>query len=105
MKGKSLARWESRRKDGFVRFVLKWGVFRFGGLLLVCSALSIPLAFWIDRRKMAQAGIDFRVTLADVVPFLPRLFLIVAVGGALLGVIVWFSNERLYRRAQREARA
>jgi uncharacterized membrane protein len=73
--------------------------------MLACTAVSMPLAYWIDRRRLAQAGIDLRVTLADVVPLLPRLFGIVALGGALLGVIMWFSNERSYQRAQRETRA
>ena len=105
MNRKSLARWEAYRKDGFVRFVLKWGVLRSGAVLLACNAVSMPLAFWIERREMAKAGIDLRVSFADAVPLLPRLFVIVALGGALLGVVVWFANERSYRRAQKEARA
>jgi hypothetical protein len=98
MKGKSLERWESRRKGGFARFVLKWGLLGFGSALLLGSIVSVFVSFWLLRRDMA-----FQVELADILPFVPRLLLIAVGGGALTAVVLWFSMESAYRRAQRRA--
>src|SRR5258705_4130601 len=98
---KPLARWESRRKQGLARFILNWGVIRFGSVLLVCSIVSTVLSGWLFRRKMAESGLTFELQFGDMIPFLPRLLVIVFGGGAALAAILWCFIESSYRRAQR----
>ena len=105
MMRRSLVLWERRRKNGLLYFVLMWGVVRCGSVFLICSFASISLSNWLFNRRMAQAGVQFEVKLADLAPFLPRLLVIVFGGGALLAIALWYYMEAAYRRAQSSARA
>jgi hypothetical protein len=86
---------------GLARFVLEWGLLRFGTVFLICSAVSLPLALFLDQRRMAKFGVPFEVHVVDVIPFVPRLLLICFGGGAVLAVILWFLMESSFRRAHR----
>jgi peptidoglycan biosynthesis protein MviN/MurJ (putative lipid II flippase) len=96
---KSLERWRSRREQGFARFVLNWGVIRFGTTFVIAGAVSLAVSMWLLRRQGVM--IDLQPT--DFVTFGPRLLVIALVGGVALAVLIWFVAERSYRKALQES--
>ena len=88
-----------------MHFVLKWGVGIFSAVFLVCAVASTFLSNWLFNRRMAQAGMHIELRLADLVPFIPRLLVLVVGGGVVFAIVMWFYMEAAYRRAQSSARA
>jgi hypothetical protein len=88
------SKWNRVRAQGLLRFILVWGILRFG----VAVSLSTFLVLWIGAR-FVPGGSEWD---ADAWRRLVLLLLTEAVvGGAIWAVGTWYLSEWLFRRSRR----
>lgn len=79
MKPEQIEKWKEIRAKGMLRFVLLSGVLSYG------LAMFVVMTFVVNRDKLSTSFIGISA-------------IVWAIGGALFGLIMWFVQERQFRK-------
>ena len=81
-----VADWEKVREKGLLRFILRYGMMLFSGVLFVLLAGTVLLFTWNGPRA------------TRLMPELIFIALACLVGGLLNSLITWWMEEKLYKK-------
>jgi hypothetical protein len=80
VKPEQLEKWKETRQNGMLRYVLVSGVLSYG------LAMFIAMTFFVHRDKLSASFVGLSAVAWTI-------------GGALFGVMMWFVQERQFRKA------
>ena len=83
---RDIADWEKIRSKGLPRFILRYGLMLFGGILFILLSATAALLAWNQARA------------ASMIPELVAIALICFVGGLVNSLVTWVVEEKNYRK-------